>query len=215
MIKHNKKQAGGTLLGIIIGLVVGLGIAVVVAVMITKSSLPFMNKAGKHERAGELTAGQIADPNRPLYGNKQAAKEAAKNFVKEPEVHPTVEDNKVGADKSKPSDMKAGDIKAAESKAKDADKVAVAKTDAKTDSADDKWIYYLQVGAFREQTDAENTKAKLALQGLEAIISEKTSDNGTLYRVRLGPFNQLESLNRVRRKLSESGVDVAIVRIAK
>jgi cell division protein FtsN len=33
--------------------------------------------------------------------------------------------------------------------------------------------------------------------------------------VRIGPFGQLETMNRVRGKLSDNGVDVAVVRIGK
>lgn len=206
MIKYSTKQTGGTLLGIIIGLVVGLGIAVVVAVAITKTSLPFMNKSGRTDKVPELTAGQIADPNKPMYGNKAAAKEAAKDFAKEAEPNPAVEPAKLAADKPKPADWTA-EVKPAE-----ANKVAMIKPDA---AVDDKWIYYLQAGAFREQADAESIKAKLALQGYEANISERLSDNGPLYRVRIGPFNQLDALNRVRGKLSDGGADVAVVRMAK
>jgi cell division protein FtsN len=80
---------------------------------------------------------------------------------------------------------------------------------------DDKWIYYLQAGAFREQADAENARAKLALLGMEARVSEKQSDNGSLYRVRLGPYSQLDAMNRVRTKLAENSVDAALVRVPK
>ena len=86
---------------------------------------------------------------------------------------------------------------------------------AKPDNADDKWTYFLQAGAFRDQADAENSKAKLALAGFEASISDKGSDANGLYRVRIGPFNQLEAMNRVRGKLSDNGIDVAVVRVAK
>lgn len=205
MVNHSKKQTGGILLGMIIGLVVGLGIAVVVAVAITKTSLPFMNKSGKVEKS-ELTAGQIADPNRPMYGNKNAAKEAAKAFVKEAEAPPSVSEAKLDTDKPKAS------VKPANATVADpTDKAAM----QKPDGGNDKSIYFLQAGAFREQADAESIKAKLALEGFEANISEKPSDNGPLYRVRLGPFNQLDAMNRVRRKLSDGGMDVAVVRIAK
>lgn len=216
MIKYSTKQTGGTLLGIIIGLVVGLGIAVVVAVAITKTSLPFMNKSGRTDKVPELTAGQIADPNKPMYGNKAAAKEAAKDFVKEAEPNPAVEPAKLAADKPKPADRtpeaKPAETKPAETKPAETNKVAMIKPDA---AEGDKWIYYLQAGAFREQADAETIKAKLALQGYEANISERLSDNGPLYRVRIGPFNQLDALNRVRGKLSDGGADVAVVRMAK
>ena len=87
--------------------------------------------------------------------------------------------------------------------------------EVKTDSQDDKWSYFLQAGAFREQSDAEGMRAKLALIGVEAKVSERQADTGTLYRVRVGPFNQLEAMNKVRGKLSDSGVDAAVVRMAK
>ena len=57
--------------------------------------------------------------------------------------------------------------------------------------------------------------AKLALAGFEASISDRPGDTGTLFRVRIGPFNQIEAMNKVRGKLSDNGIDVAVVRIAK
>jgi cell division protein FtsN len=74
------------------------------------------------------------------------------------------------------------------------------------------YIYYLQAGAFRDISDAEATRAKLALLGFEAAISDRSSDSGVLHRVRMGPYNQVESMNKARAKLLDSGVDVAIVR---
>ena len=82
-------------------------------------------------------------------------------------------------------------------------------------AADDKYTYYLQTGAFKEQADAESARARLALIGFEAKISEKNSDTGTLYRVRTGPYPNAEAMNRQRAKLSENGVDVAIVKTLK
>lgn len=213
MSKYNK-QAGGTLLGVIIGLIIGLSIAVVVALAINKSSIPFLAKSGKVEKPAELTAAQAADPNRPLFGSKEAAREAARDFEKE-NANPTVEERKltpavVGASATASATASsASDTKAAKNTdAKNGEP-------AKSENPEDKWIYYLQIGAFRETADAEAAKAKLALQGFEASISERTSENGVLYRVRLGPYTQLDAMNRVRGKLSDSGVDVAVVRSAK
>lgn len=83
------------------------------------------------------------------------------------------------------------------------------------DAAGDKWIYYLQAGAFHDMADAESTRGKLALLGFEAAISDRSTDAGVLHRVRIGPFNQLEAMNRARTKLSENGIDVAVVRNQK
>ena len=83
---HNQhQQRGNTILGFIAGLIVGLGIAVIVAMVVTKSSGPFTNKQGNQGKISEPTASQISDPNKPLYGNREAAKEAAKSFTKEDE----------------------------------------------------------------------------------------------------------------------------------
>lgn len=217
MNMRKKRQQGGTLLGIIIGLIVGLAIAVIVALAITRTSLPFTNKNGA-QPAAEPAGGQISDPNKPLYGNKAAAKEAAKDFVREPEAAAAVQIQPEAKAPVPKSEVKP-DVKA-ENKAPVVDKSTAEKPKAadaapKTDAADDKFTYFLQAGAFRDQADAESAKAKLALLGVEARISERASDNGTLYRVRVGPFGQLETMNRMRSKLSENGVDVAVVRSPK
>jgi cell division protein FtsN len=210
-----KRQQGGTLLGVIIGLVIGLAIALIVAMVITKGSTPFTNKTGKSEKTMESLIGQIIDPNKPLYGNQDPAKAAAKDLAK------TVEEKQadvIQAQEAKPeSDAKPKNENKQESKAQVEDKPAVdkVKKSDKPDNADEKSIYYLQVGAFRESIDAENARAKLALLGFEANVTDRVIDNGHLYRVRIGPFTQMEAANRVRGKLSENGIDVALIRNQK
>ncbi|MEN9866060.1 MAG: hypothetical protein RL748_1650 [Pseudomonadota bacterium] len=210
-------QRGNTLVGIIIGLVIGLALAVVVALVITKGSSPFVNKVGK--TASESSTGQISDPNKPMYGNASAAKEAAKEFAPEPAPSATAAVT-TPAPAATPAPAVAAttptpapkpDAKAAEDKLDKLIDKALAKNDAKGNSPEDKWVYFLQAGAFKEQSDAENTRAKLALLGFEASISERNTDNGVLYRVRVGPYNQVEAMNKVRTKLNENGIDVSIV----
>jgi len=222
--KFDNKQAGGTLIGFIAGLVIGLGIAVVVAVMITKTPVPFLNaKAGDKvklpETAPNPNASMTGDPNKPLFGKQEAAREAAKEFVKETPATDAAAAAPAAADKT----PKAPDTAANKNvpNAQSIPAIVPAKADAKDvpAAAEDKYVYFLQAGAFRDQGDAEGAKAKLALQGFEANISEKSADNGgqggTMYRVRLGPYGQIDAMNRVRSKLAESGVDVAVVRMAK
>jgi cell division protein FtsN len=222
-----RAQRGGTMVGLIIGLLAGLGIALAVALAITKTPMIFTNKLVRPDRP-DAAANQSTDPNRPLYG-KNAGREALKQAAKAPpEVPPAVPSsaaetapppNQVIEKKPDPKpDEKIAAIqlfsgdqpKKPEAKISDAPEAQ-----AKAASAEDKWNYFLQAGAFREQTDAENTRAKLALMGVEARVTERPSENGTLYRVRIGPFAQLEALNKVRGKLSDNGVDAAVVRISK
>ncbi|TFW24853.1 SPOR domain-containing protein [Duganella callida] len=222
LIRPRSKQQGNTFIGIVIGLVIGLSIAVVVALMITKGSTPFTDK-GHPGKAAEPTAGQIADPNKPMYGNKDAAREAAKDFAKDqhapapaapaPAPAASAADqlqavvDKIQAAPSRPAP-------AATPNAANVTPQPVAKAPA-ADAGDEKFIYYLQAGAFRELADAENARAKLALLGFEANISDRSTDTGVLHRVRVGPYTQVEAMNKARGKLSENGVDVAVVRNQK
>jgi len=225
----SRRQQGNTLVGIIIGLVVGLGIAVVVALVISKGNSPFTDKSGKVGKSTEPTAGQIADPNKPMYGNKEAAREAARDFSKEPRElalpgqitapaapattprppPPDALQELIGTLKDKPAPKAAAPAPVA------APAPAAPPPQAKADAASDKWIYYLQAGAFHEMADAESTRGKLALLGFEAAISDRSTDAGVLHRVRVGPFNQVDAMNRARTKLSDNGIDVAVVRNSK
>ena len=200
------RQRGNTLTGIIIGLIIGLVIAVIVALLITKGATPFTDKTGKLGKMGEPQAGQAADPNKPLYGDKQAAREANKQFAAKP--------------KAPEADPLAAVIAGIDKDAEAAEAAAPAPAPAPppaaiADTGEDKIIYYLQAGAFREMADAENTRAKLALLGFEAAISDRTNGPEVLHRVRIGPYNQVETMNRARAKLVDAGVDVAIVRNQK
>jgi cell division protein FtsN len=195
----NKKQAGGTLLGLMIGLILGLGIAVVVAVSMKNTPFPFANKLGKQDKIGSPSPGQITDPNRPMYGNKNAVKEAPRDAGQHAEAQ-------------KPTELQAIKVPEPKVTAKAEEKLPLVD---KVANPNEKFIYFLQAGAFLARTDAENTKAKLALMGFPANVGERQSENGTLYRVRIGPFGQMESMNRARTKLSDNGVDVAVIRVPK
>lgn len=206
MSMQMNKQSGGTLVGFIAGLVVGLAIAVVVAITINKTPMPFTDKSGRPDKPAEASAAAAGDPNAPMYGSKDAARQAARDLAAERAQHLSDTQNNVPA--AAPEASAAVDANGTDAKSADARGADGAATDAK-------WTYYLQAGAFRNQSDAESAKARLALQGVEASVQERPSDAGTLYRVRIGPFDQLEAMNRVRSKLSEGGMDVAVIRVAK
>lgn len=206
MVKYSRQQ-GGTLVGMMIGLIIGLGIALGVAMMITKTPMPFTDKSGR-QKAFSPTSSQGEDPNRPLYGKpakvvavKEPAAEVPENTAAPQPVDKILQ---VKADAKLDSKPLAAELPA-----------PIKEIVAKPESVEDSWTYYLQAGAFRESTDAENIRAKLALMGVEAKVSERQSETGVLYRVRVGPFAQMEAMNRVRGKLTDNGVDAAVVRIAK
>ena len=74
--------------------------------------------------------------------------------------------------------------------------------------------YYLQVGSFKNGQQAERFKAELALMGLETSIQKVTINNAdTWHRVRVGPFNSLGALDKVRRTLGAQGIDSTTIKI--
>lgn len=220
-----RQQQGNTLVGIVIGLVIGLVIAVVVALMITKGQSPFTDKAPKNGRAADEASGQIADPNKPMYGNKDAVRKANSEFEREAAKPPPADELQKVVDTIQAQGQAAAHAPAAKPPVAPAPAApppvnsaappAQAAAPAPALPGEEKFVYYLQAGAFREIGDAENTRAKLALLGFEASVSDRSTDAGVLHRVRMGPFTQVEAMNKVRAKLSENGIDVAVVRNQK
>jgi cell division protein FtsN len=218
------RQRGSTLTGLIIGLIVGLGIAVAVALTITKGASPFTDKTVKAGRPADPAPGQAQDPNKPMYANRDAARVANKEITEKAAARSGGSDAAPAPAPAKPADadplgqaiaaMKDPAPAPARVEPKPETRVASAAPAATPApaAAAGEYIYYLQAGAFRDLSDAEATRAKLALLGFEAAISDRTSDSGVLHRVRIGPYNQVEAMNKARAKLLDSGVDVAIVR---
>jgi cell division protein FtsN len=88
-------------------------------------------------------------------------------------------------------------------------------TPATTANAADPFDYVIQVGAYRTSNDADAQKAKLALMGLDAKVSERDQAGRTVYRVRLGPFADKAAAERIRTRLEGSGIDNTLVRVQR
>jgi cell division protein FtsN len=67
--------------------------------------------------------------------------------------------------------------------------------------------FWLQAGAFQHAEEADNMKAKLALLGVEADIEPaELADQGTLYRVRIGPMHTRAELEATRKRLMDNAI---------
>lgn len=74
--------------------------------------------------------------------------------------------------------------------------------------------YFLQIGAFQTEQEADNMKAKLALLGLEVVIQTATiPEKGVWHRVRVGPFSQIEDINKARTELVKNHIDSTLIKI--
>jgi len=190
-----RRSRGGTVFGILLGLLAGLVVAVVVALFMTRSSTPFVDKVKRPpERPAETgQPGELPDPNRALHKGRPPAAEAAPGTaVPAPGVPP--------AATAPPASAPAGTAPGG------------AAPGAAAVPAPDRAAYLLQAGAFRGQEDADAMKAKLALIGFEARIVTAEVNGVTFYRVRVGPYAQLEDMNRARTRLAENGIEASVVR---
>ena len=206
---------GGTLIGVFIGLVLGLSLAAGVAYYVTKANSPYAAQSLKDAR----------DPAREalrdvVKGGKTEAPATEKprfDFYKilpggeEPkvQVERKVAPDRAVVDQAKDRDAERAPAKAAAAEA--ATKVATAEPAAKAVKAGER--YWLQAGSFAAEGDAENLKAQLALAGWEAGVQQGTlPDKGVRYRVRLGPYDNTDELNRIKSELTRKGFDAAVIK---
>jgi cell division protein FtsN len=213
-----KSQRGGTILGFVLGLVVGLGIALAVAVYVTKVPLPFMSKGqtrGADQNEAESKKNKDWDPNALLSG-KPAAKAPAPE-APAPDAAPPLDSAPpvAAAPPPAPTPAPASVPKAEDKAAASADPLgALAK--AKTGVAEAPQIsFYVQVGAFRTPEDAQALRAKLALTGVDAKVTEREQSGRPLFRVRVGPFEKMEDAERAKDKLDKAGNETALVKVQR
>ena len=76
----------------------------------------------------------------------------------------------------------------------------------------DSGSYLLQVGSFREKSDAEQMKARLALLGIMARIQTVTVNEATWHRVRVGPVSGIGRADEMRSQLSANGIDSLVMK---
>jgi cell division protein FtsN len=211
-----RSGAGGTLLGVFIGLVLGLGLAAGVAYYLMKSNGPFPAQGGaKDARESAREPAKVAKSDKADAGAEKPRFDFYKILPgsEEPKVQPEAKKSPdraaVGEAKDRGAE-KAPDAAAEKPAAKPAEKVASADAGASAKPAERFW---LQAGSFATEADAENLKARLAFAGWQANVQQGTlPDKGVRYRVRLGPYDNTDELNRIRSDLAKNGFDVAVIK---
>ena len=197
-------RTGIMVLGVFIGLVLGLVAALAIAFYLNRAANPFAAR-DKPAPAPAVQApgkGAVAEPAQPAApatagpsaGTPGSAATDAGKAAAEPKprfdfytIHPGVEPPATDQDlRNRGADAKA--------------------------AAQDR--FFLQAGAFQNAKDADNLKARLALIGLEASIqTANLGEKGIWHRVRLGPYDDVETLARVRSQLAGSGIEAAPIKV--
>jgi cell division protein FtsN len=210
------------LLGMIIGLLLGIVISLAVALWLNRLSNPFVEKGKAVEPSPKIAPTQ---PPAPASAAK-AAEDAARSAGKATDETKGGKATAKGAERPRfefyqilPGDKDASDKDARAAAKASAPAPAVPAAPPKLGSSPSSpkphsgEVYWLQAGAFSEEKEADNLKAKIAFTGLEASVRPvSVPDKGTLYRVRLGPYQSLDDANRIKTALSQNGVGAAIIR---
>jgi cell division protein FtsN len=206
------RQAGGTLLGFVLGLLVGIGAALAVAVYVTKVPIPLVDRGVQRKpMQPDTEAERLRDWN-PNAGLSRTAPPAAAPAPEAPAAAP---------DTAASAPAPAGEGKApagdpiAELIRQRTTPTAASPSSEDKPAAADPFQYYVQVGAFRQAEEAEAQRARLALQGFSAKVSEREQAGQRVYRVRLGPFDNKVDAEVMQERLRGLQIETALVRVQR
>ncbi|MDI1308916.1 MAG: SPOR domain-containing protein [Methylotenera sp.] len=197
--ERTKKSSKGNpfLTGLLVGILLGIAASLSVVMFIKGGDSPFGEQIEKEPKT-PLADKIIAD------SKAKAAKAAA-----EKEKQTAADSNENGDDKTRfdfytilpGSESKVS--KEEENKIKATDQQPVVQKS-----------YFLQVGAFQTDEEADNLKAKLALQGFEAVVQTATiPDKGIWHRVRVGPLSDLDQINKTKTDLISNGFNADLIKV--
>jgi cell division protein FtsN len=197
-------------MGIVIGLLLGILLALGIALFLNRSASPFVEKTRPVDALPTI-APRTEAPKPDAVRQPEVATSPGKGKDGDKprfEFYQLLPGEKAGASGAKkPADSAAGKAETGPSAPGGSVPAKPAAAAAAKDS------YFLQAGAFQNESEAENMKAKIAFAGMEANVrSVNLADKGTLYRVRLGPYASIEEVNRAKATLSQNGINAAVVR---
>ena len=73
--------------------------------------------------------------------------------------------------------------------------------------------YVIQAGSSRDPKDADQLRAKLALMGIESKIQKAKVESVIWYRVKIGPYTQMGSVNTIMSRLQKNGMKPVITEV--
>lgn len=218
--RRDRRQRGGTFLGLVLGAIVGLAVALAVAIYVAQVPVPFLNKGATRstqQDAAEAERNKDWDPNAALRGRGAANIPAPVGGVVAPlpEPAPIPAPAEAGAPALAPPAVALPRAPAAS--ADPLGDLAAARSGLPPPVAApiDPFAYFVQAGAFRAAPEADAQRARLSLLGVEARVSEREQAGRTVYRVRVGPLQNRDAAERVRERLEQNGFDAALVRVQR
>ena len=81
-------------------------------------------------------------------------------------------------------------------------------------TAGQRMAWWLQVAALKSEADANALRARLLLIELPAVIQPTNLDGGTMFRIRVGPFNDEATMQAAREKLRVNNFETKLLKEA-
>ncbi len=75
--------------------------------------------------------------------------------------------------------------------------------------------YVIQAGAFPNFAAADKVKARLALLGVVSVIQTAQANGSVFHRVRIGPIENLNEINRLRARLAQNGIEYQVIPVGE
>lgn len=211
------KERGGTLIGLIVGLLVGLGVALAVALYVSKVPVPFIDKLPQRtvdQDNAEAERNKNWNPNAPLAGKAGVPA----STPADPAAAAGAEAGAAASNAATPS----GAAPAAPAGVGTASPGAGAATpsaanprSAPLDPRPEVTGLFIQAGAYSKADDAEQQRARLAMLGFSARISEREQGGRAVFRVRVGPYETREETQGPMDRLQAAGIEVSLVRVER
>jgi|SRR5882672_689841 len=182
-----KRSAGGFLFGLFTGVVIGLAVSLGIAFYLNRTPVPFIAAKPKAE--------------------KEAGKQPAIAGLPQTATAPTTAPEKPKFDFYKILPGTEEPVTERELR----ERLRANRGGQQEVSKD---VYFIQAGSFQNPADADNQKARLAILGFESSVEPANlPDKGTWYRVRMGPYQKLDEINRIRQSLAQNGIEANLVKI--
>jgi cell division protein FtsN len=233
-------QRGGFAMGLVVGLLVGLALALGVALWVTKVPVPFVNKVPQRtaeQDAAEAERNRSWDPNAPLATKTRPATTAPASGPAAAAGPPAagaapVAPAVVGGTPRDPAAILSGKPVAAPATASPATPgaspgaspaaapatapaVAAGSAGNPPGAGTEPYVYFVQAGAYSRTDEAEQQRARLAIMGLDAKVTEREQSGRTMYRVRVGPYPQREQAETAKGQIDGAGMESVLVRVQR
>ncbi|MES2580308.1 MAG: SPOR domain-containing protein [Pseudomonadota bacterium] len=188
--KNSSSKGSPFFTGLLIGLLLGVGLSVGLTMYIQDSDSPFSDN-------------KVSRPNKDMLSEK-----LPKQKIATESALPTEENPDAAAQKKTDNQFDFYTI-LPETESTVTEKEV--KDNALTVKKDN---YFLQIGAFQNEADADNMKAKLALQGFEAVVQTASiPEKGVWHRVRVGPLSDIDQINKIRGDLTTGGFNTDLIKV--